>query len=360
MSQNPHPENKRRVLDAMRAIAESTPAGLGRCLDSIYHPQAHWRGSHPLNEMDGPAAIASRVWGPLLGALDGAERRDDLLLAGHYDGQDHVAAVGHIAGNFRRPWLGIAPTGGMVYLRYGEVHQIVDGRIICSTVLFDLLDFLRQAGFDALPPSLGREGRWPAPMTADGVRLEPSDPVASAASLALTLQMQASLGAHDDGAGTGRDGLLHMPQKAFWHPRMNWYGPSGIGTAHGLDGFVDCHQLPFRTAFPNLLARPRTETRQRDGKNHYVRIGDGAYSATGGWPSRFLHHEGAGWLGLPGTGRAVTMRVMDFYRAEDGLIRENWVPIDLIEVLLQLGVDVMARAQRHFAARGLDLARGPG
>ena len=116
MSQNPHPENKRRVLDAMRAIAESTPAGLGRCLDSIYHPQAHWRGSHPLNEMDGPAAIASRVWGPLLGALDGAERRDDLLLAGHYAGQDHVAAVGHIAGHFRRPWPGIAPTGRLVYL----------------------------------------------------------------------------------------------------------------------------------------------------------------------------------------------------------------------------------------------------
>jgi hypothetical protein len=47
----------------------------------------------------------------------------------------------------------------------------------------------------------------------------------------------------------------------------------------------------------------------------------------------------------------VTMRVMDFYRAEDGLIRENWVPIDLIEVLLQLGIDVMARARRHFEDR---------
>jgi hypothetical protein len=54
------------------------------------------------------------------------------------------------------------------------------------------------------------------------------------------------------------------------------------------------------------------------------------------------------------------MRVMDFYRAEDGLIRENWVPIDLIEVLLQLGVDVIARAQRHFAARGLCAARSAG
>ena len=349
--QHVHTEHKRQVLTALRAVAESSPADLGRRLAAIYHPQAHWRGSHPLNEMDGLQSIEQRVWAPLLGALDHAERRDDLLVAGHYDGQDHVGAVGHIAGNFRRPWLGIAPTGTMVYLRYGEVHQIQDGRIVRSTVLFDILDFLRQAGFWPLPPSLGREGRWPAPMTADGVRLETADPAVSAESLALTLRMQASLGAYDDEGGGGREGLLQMPQKAFWHPRMGWYGPSGIGTAHGLDGFVDVHQLPFRTAFPNRLSRPRTEDRARDGKNHYVRIGDGAYSATGGWPSRFLHHEGAGWLGLPATGRAVTMRVMDFYRAEDGLIRENWVPIDLIEVLLQLGIDVMARARRHFEDR---------
>ena len=28
-----------------------------------------------------------------------------------------------------------------------------------------------------------------------------------------------------------------------------WYGPSGIGTARGLDGFVDHHQLPFNLHF---------------------------------------------------------------------------------------------------------------
>lgn len=43
---------------------------------------------------------------------------------------------------------------------------------------------------------------------------------------------------------------------------------------------------------------------------------------------------------------------MDFYSAEQGLIRENWVPIDLINVLLQLDVDVLARARQQFAQRG--------
>ena len=35
------------------------------------------------------------------------------------------------------------------------------------------------------------------------------------------------------------------------------------------------------------------------------------------------------------------MRVMDFYHHDEGLIRENWVPIDIIHILKQLGVDVL-------------------
>jgi hypothetical protein len=45
------------------------------------------------------------------------------------------------------------------------------------------------------------------------------------------------------------------------------------------------------------------------------------------------------------------MRVMDFYLADQGLIRENWVPIDLLNVLLQLDVDVLARVRHRFARR---------
>jgi hypothetical protein len=84
---------------------------------------------------------------------------------------------------------------------------------------------------------------------------------------------------------------------------------------------------------------------------HYVRIGDGAFSATGGWPSVTAVHGGPGFMGLGPTGRAVTMRVMDFYHHDEGLIRENWVPIDVTHLLLQLGVDVFARAAALGASR---------
>ncbi len=43
---------------------------------------------------------------------------------------------------------------------------------------------------------------------------------------------------------------MTMPQTLRWHPKMMWCGTSGIGTTLGLQGFVDYHHLPFRTAFP--------------------------------------------------------------------------------------------------------------
>jgi predicted ester cyclase len=332
-----HLANKRLVRETMYALADATSATLERRLAAAYHSEAQWRGSHPLNEMRGTEAIATKVWRPLLASFPDLERRDDILIGGSYNGADLVGAVGHYCGTFRTDWLTIPATGRPIYLRYGEFHQLRDGKIMQSTVLIDVLDVIRQAGFWPIAPSLGTEEQWPGPITADGVVLSEPDPALSAASLKQTLDMQATLGAYNDELNHGREGLLAMPQKDHWHPKMMWYGPCGIGTTRGLQGFVDYHQLPFRIAFPN-----------RRGGNHYVRIGDGNYSATGGWPSVHARHLGGGFLGTSPTGRDVSMRVMDFYLHHEGLIRENWVPIDIIQLLLQMDVDVFARMQSFF------------
>jgi predicted ester cyclase len=335
-----HLANKAFVRAALSALAEAPPGRIADRVAAAYHPDAEWRGSHPLNEMRGVDAIAAKVWHPLARSFPDLERRDVLLIGGHSHGTDIVGAVGHHCGTFREDWLGIPATGRPVYIRYGEFHVVRDGRIAQSTVLFDVLDVIRQAGFWPIAPSLGTEEQWPCPFTADGIVLTEQDPALSAASIAQTLAMHKTLGDYDDDARRGRQGLLDMPQKEHWHPRMMWYGPCGIGTTRGLQGFVDYHQLPFRIAFPN-----------RRGGNHYVRIGDGPYSATGGWPSVHARHLGGDFLGVAPTGRDITMRVMDFYLHHEGLIRENWVPIDIIHVLLQMDVDVMGR-MRSFFRRG--------
>ena len=338
-----HLANKRLLRTTLAAIAESSAATVEARIAGIYAPDAEWRGSHPLNEMRGVAAIAARVWRPLLESFPDLERRDVILIGGHSYGTDLVGAVGHYCGTFRRDWLTIPATGRPIYLRYGEFHVVADGRIRQSTVLIDVLDVIRQAGFWPIAPSLGTEECWPAPLTADGVQLSDQDPAVSAASIAQTLAMHQTLRDYNDDLGAGRTGLLEMPQKQHWHPKMMWYGPCGIGTTRGLQGFVDYHQLPFRTAFPN-----------RRGAGHYARIGDGAYSATGGWPSALAKHLGGNFLGLGPTGRDVTMRVMDFYLHHEGLIRENWVPLDIIHLLLQMGVDVFARMQTFFRRGALE------
>ena len=113
---------------------------------------------------------------------------------------------------------------------------------------------------------------------------------------------------------------------------MMWYGPCGIGTARGLGGFVNHHQLPFRKTF---------KQRNYWKIGHYIELGDGPYSMTGGWHSIDAIHGEKDWLGYEATGKSVTMRVMDFYLHNEGLIRENWVPIDIMHILKQIDIDVL-------------------
>ena len=344
-----HLQNKRQIALALAELAEVPAAQIRPALDRLYAPDAEWRGAHPLNGKRGAAAIADEVWLPLRCAFPDLERRDLILLGGSYVGRDYVAMVGHYCGTFRADWLTIPATGRPVFIRYGEVHQIVAGRIVQSNCLWDVLDVIRQAGFWPLAPSLGSEGMWPGPITGDGRVLRESDPAESATSIAQTLAMHATLGAYADLENRGREGLLAMPQREHWHPKMMWYGPAGIGTVRGLQGFVDYHQIPFRAAFPRPASKAEASeiaaARTAMHGGHYIRIGDGAYSVTGGWPSRVDRHAGAGFLGLPATGRIVGTRVMDFYLHHEGLIRENWVPLDILDLLMQMGVDVLGRLQ---------------
>lgn len=350
--QDRHLLNKTKFYDLLARLAESLPSETCEQLSEIYAPDAEWRGSHPMNEMAGVTAILEQVWQPLIDSFPDIERRDLILSGGSYQDRDYIAMVGHYCGTFHKDWLTIPATGRPIYIRYGEVHEVRGGKIVQSNCIWDVLDVIRQAGFWPIAPSLGTEGMWPGPITGDGLILTEQDVEISAASIAQTLAMHKTLGDYDDTGGLGREGLLTMPQKRHWHPRMMWYGPSGIGTTRGLQGFVDFHQLPFRIAFPNRVGGGQwstiTKKKAEHGGGHYVRIGDGHYSVTGGWPSVFAVHNGDDFLGVGPTGREVTMRVMDFYNHHEGLIRENWVPLDVLNLLLQMGVDVIARMQSHF------------
>ena len=133
--------------------------------------------------------------------------------------------------------------------------------------------------------------------------------------------------------------LQSMGMRAFWHPDMMWYSPCGIGTARTVDGFKKHHQRPFLAAFPD-----------RVGANHRSRFAEGTYVASTGWPSVKATHSGM-YLGVSATGKKITMRVADWWRSEGEILRENWVLIDLPELLLQMGVDLFGRLKTQVETR---------
>jgi predicted ester cyclase len=111
----------------------------------------------------------------------------------------------------------------------------------------------------------------------------------------------------------------------YWSEDMHWYGPAGIGTKPSLKAFQKEHQKPFLHAFPDKTAHDQ------------VYVAEGDYVATFGYQE--ATHDGD-WLGIPASGKHVKVRYMDVWRAENGKLVENWVLIDILGFLEQLGYDI--------------------
>ena len=319
-------ENKQRVIEGLRRAAACPAGETAGVLADVYAPTAQCFVSHPVNELSGRESIAENFLDDLKKSFPDLQRAETIVMAGESGAQDMVTAAGHYIGTFENDWHGIPANHRVTQIRFGEAHRVEDGMITQSWVLIDFLDMMRQAGVWLLPPSLGAEGLWLPPADGSGVDLSTVDVERGQTTLTEVRAMQEAL-MRFDGVN-----LESMQQESYWSPHFNWYGPCGIGTTRQLSGFQAHHQIPFLIAFPD-----------RKGGQHFVRMGEGAYAVTGGGPSVTATHTGDGWLGMPATGKSVRMRVMDFYRVENGLIVENWVPLDVIDLLLQMGYDMFDR-----------------
>ncbi len=320
-------EQRRGALaSTWAALRDLGPRAFEGRLSELWHPDVAWYGPQPFNHLAGLNAFLSTFWRPFAAAFPDLERVCDIAVADDFNGRPWVAATGHYVGTFKRPWLGIAASNSVTTIRYGEFSRFENGRVVEIYTIVDVLDVMRQAGQwpAVLPVSLGSAERIPGPAAQDGL-LAVSDPIgAGLQSRKLVEAMIVGLMQYD-----GKT-LASMAMERFWHPNMMWYGPAGIGSARGLEGFQRCHQVPFLIAFPDRI-----------GGDHRARLAEGPYVASTGWPSVRATHLGDGWLGVPATGKRISMRVMDFWRREQALLLENWVFIDMIDLLGQMGVSVL-------------------
>jgi predicted ester cyclase len=319
------PTGVRHVADRLTSRRLSGGDIAGWIVDT-HSPAAVLHAAHPINEHRGREAIEAELWQRVLRSFPDAELRTDLLLPGRFAGADWLATMGYVVGTLAGDLFGVRATGRPAWLRWGRFDRIDAGAAIETYLMFDLPALMIAGKQWPLGPSLGVEILPPPPATGDGV-FRADDPEGSARSLALVEAMIAGLMSYD-----GRS-LSSMGMRRFWTPDFFWYGPGGIGTARGHADYERAHQGPFLAAFPD-----------RRGGNHKCRIADATYIASTGWPSIRATHSGGNWLGLASTGKPVGMRVMDFWRREGDHLAENWVFIDLLDLGLQLGIDILDRA----------------
>lgn len=302
------------------------------------HPDAHVRLCFPFGDLKGADEFHDRAYHPLWTAWPDLERRDTIVLAGaDLEGSHWVGCGGYYTGSFERPWLDIPPTGHQVAMRFHEFFRIEDGLVREIQAIWDIPEVMMQAGAWPMTPSLGREWHVPAPATQDGIVQGPYDEVASRRSRDIVAAMLAALVRHP-----AQGGPELMELERYWHPRMSWYGPSGIGTARGIRGFRHWHQIPFLAAMPD---------RGRHGGTHAHLFADKHYVAITGWPNMVQTLSHGGWLGIAPSGQKVSLRSLDFWRVEKDRIRENWVLIDLLDLYDQIGVDVLGRMREFNRAR---------
>jgi predicted ester cyclase len=335
-----HARNRAVLAPLRQAQYDYDPDRVRATLVQAFAPGAVVHLATPFEDLDGAEELYARAYLPLHTAISDLERRDWIVVAGpSADGDDWVGCCGTYTGTFTRPWLDIPPTGHQVAMRFHEFYRLEDGRVVEMQALWDIPELMLQARAWPMAPALGREWQAPGPATQDGLAEHPWDAAASTRNRQLVLDMLIGLSRHATG------GVAAMELEKYWHPRCNWYGPSGIGTNRGIAGFRHWHQIPF------LRGMPDRSGASSSGKNDL--FADGNYVAVTGWPNMRATISGDGWMGIAPAGQKITMRSLDFWRCENGLIRENWVLVDLLHVYRQIGVDVLGRMREFNKARAL-------
>ena len=287
----------------------------------------------PINRIDGCEEILSSFFLPMLTAFPDLYRRTDILFGGIFLGEEWVTGAGHFVGTFANDWMGIPANNELTYLRFGEFHKMERGQAVETFLFLDLVDLLRQIGkWPLLENSLGNEKFVPGPMTSDGIILGEKNLEDSETSLLLVEQMLKKLF------------TLEQEWRPFWHQKMMWYGPSGYGSYIGIEGFSS-FQLPYESIFDSYrkgtfgMTCERGSSLDKAVKGHFTRFAEGNYIASGGWPSHG-GHLCRKWLGIEPKGQQFTCRVSDWWRREGDKLIENWVFVDLIDMLKQLDYDV--------------------
>ncbi|MEP6021315.1 MAG: ester cyclase [Paracoccaceae bacterium] len=329
--------NKALIAPLLSAMRDFDHGLVADALSTLLDKSAVIHMCHPFGDLTADRFYET-CFAPLETAMPDVERRDTIVVAGQTDdGANWVGCCGSYIGTFTAPFLDIPPTGHLSHMRFHEFYRFANDKIVEVQAIWDVPELMMQANAWPMAPSLGREWHTPGPITQDGLRDFTEECQLASQSKQHILDMLAAMSRHPV------EPVEAMELEKYWHPKMMWYGPAGIGTARGIQGFRNWHQIPFLNAMPDRGQYPDEVS------FHF--FAEGNYVAVTGWPDMAQTLTGSGWMGIAPTGQKVTLRSLDFWRIEDGKIRENWVMVDLLDLYDQIGVDVFARLREFNKAR---------
>ena len=320
---------KQLVRDFYAALDRASPQEAAQVLSDYTAADYRWRGSYPFNELTGSDAVAATFWTPYKEAFAPIQRRENIFFAdkNRLDGRETtwVCSMGHMLGHFHKPWIGIQPNHKMTFLRYCEFHRVENGKIQESALHIDVMGIMLQVGSRVIPEATGFVTITPGPQTQDGLLLDARPAEEGKATLDLIERMIHRL--IDTGVKTTIEDL-----QLDWRDDMLWWGPAGIGASYTQQGYLKGHTRPFEDGLEFIRHN-----------GHIVRLGEGSYGGFFGYPSMTMRATG-GYMGLTTDGdKLADMRIVDLYRRDGDKLAENWIFIDHLWFLKQLGVDLLER-----------------
>ncbi len=337
-------KEKYLVKEFIDSTCNPSTATMLNSLKALYSDNATWHAPYPFRDANGPQGIMDEFYKPFLQSFPDLKIHSQFLIGGAATGlqleptdDTWVMAAGYFVANFREDFLGIPHTDRCVWLRFAEYYRFEDDKVVDSYFFIDLVSLIQQAGFPHLIPSNGPQILSLGPISNDGIALYDVDPAESAKTLQLITDMchhgLVTLRKVENKNYFPTAETMELMNK-YWHEDMMWYGPAGIGTSKGVADFEIVHEIPWEMAWDI----------QKAGS---IKFADGNYGTCLGWPSSVATHRAGTIFGIPATGKVSEFRLIDIWLRDGDKLLENWVWIDNLKILHDLGVDVLDKIKNR-------------
>lgn len=132
--------NKRLIEEMTAALNDHEIDGIG----AYFHEDFTWHGNAGCGVKPSLKAFQEGWQRPFLNAFKDKHTVNECTIA---EG-DTVAAFGRVEATHSGEFMGIAPTGKRVTVRYMDFWRIKDGKVIDNWVHVDVADTMRQLGVD--------------------------------------------------------------------------------------------------------------------------------------------------------------------------------------------------------------------